>query len=202
MCPGGPRDITDSVPFDLSVLPHHVSFRMLYQHTARANLGMRSHVERMAKYGGDVRTTSAPFERMLIIDRTIAFIPIGAPGDEVPGAAVVTSPALVRFLYRSFGHAWASALPCEYGHAHNDEVSVDTKVALLRLMASGLKDEAIATRLGMAPRTCRRHMSAIMAELDVSSRFQAGVKIANMGILSAQDTMPVQRRRTDAHPVW
>lgn len=197
--PGGPRT-QQQFALDDEVLERGVTCRILYQHTARANLGLRPLAQKLARHGGEVRTSSAGFERMVILDRRIAFVPTGPPDGDVPGAAVVTNPAVVEFLCRGFERTWASAMSVE--HAEYDEASVDIKVTLLRLMASGLKDEAIAQRLGMAPRTCRRHMSAIMAELDVTSRFQAGIKIASMGVLTGADTLPVQGRRSDAHPVW
>jgi DNA-binding CsgD family transcriptional regulator len=199
MQPGGPGSHTELR--EMSKLKSGVSLRLMYQHTARANLGMRSYVAEVAKHGGSVRTTSAGFERMFIFDRKIAFIP-HEPADSVSGAAIVSHPSVVSFLYRGFERLWTSAMPFEYNDAQYDEVSVDIKITLLRLMASGLKDEAIANRLGMATRTCRRHMSAIMAELDATSRFQAGVKIAQLGILSDHDSAPVSNHRADAHPAW
>ena len=197
--PGGPRT-QQQFALDEEVLERGVKCRILYQHTARANLGLRPLAQKLARHGGEVRTSSAGFERMLILDRRTAFVPTGAPDGDVPGAAMVTNPEVVQFLYRGFERTWSTAMSVE--HAEYDEASVDIKVMLLRLMASGLKDEAIAQRLGMAPRTCRRHMSAIMAELDVTSRFQAGIKIASMGVLTGADTLPVQVKRSDAHPVW
>jgi DNA-binding CsgD family transcriptional regulator len=202
--PGGPgshKDFANSFRSDISVLKRGVSRRMLYQHTVRANLGMRSYVGKLAKYGGTARTTSAGFERMFIFDRHTAFIPVEPPGQDASGAAVITHPATVLFLYRSFERLWASALPFDDKDTQYDEASVDIKISLLRLMASGLKDEAIAHSLGVATRTCRRHMSAIMAELGAASRFQAGVKIAQLGILAEPDASATQHR-LDAHPTW
>lgn len=48
-----------------------------------------------------------------------------------------------------------------------------TQLTILKLMAEGLNDDAIARRLGISTTTVRRHISAIMIRLGVSSRFAA-----------------------------
>jgi hypothetical protein len=191
-----------SVAGKLAILRRGVGLRMLYQHIARTSLGIRSQVTQIARYGGVVRTTSESFDAMSIFDRRIAFVPFGSSGDRLPGAVVITHPAMVHFLYRSFERLWSSALPFEDKGAERNKASADNRILLMRLMASGLKDEAIAHRLGIATRTCRRHMSALMEELGAASRIQAGVKIAQLGILSLEhDVAPWQHRWVDAHPL-
>ncbi|MEU4835800.1 helix-turn-helix transcriptional regulator [Streptosporangium sp. NPDC023615] len=204
MQPGGwKRESRHAASTEASAFKRGVDRRMLFQHTARAGLGMRSYVGRIAEHGGQVRTTSVSLERMFIFDGQVAFIPIDPAGDEPSGAAMITHPVVVGFLRRGFERVWAGAMPFESGTASYDEVSADIKLSLLRLMASGLKDEVIANRLGMAARTCRRHMSAIMDELGATSRFQAGIKIAQMGVLSPEYAVDAARDgRDDAHPSW
>nr|WP_237532014.1 LuxR C-terminal-related transcriptional regulator [Streptomyces sp. SID8352] len=51
------------------------------------------------------------------------------------------------------------------------------------MLASGLKDDVIARRVGISSRTLRRHISVIMEELSAESRFQAGVAAANAGLV-------------------
>ena len=55
---------------------------------------------------------------------------------------------------------------------------------ILRLMAAGLTDEAIAGRLGISARSARRHIAAIMDALGAVSRFQAGAEAARRGWLT------------------
>lgn len=203
MQPGGPQSGPDTVlPAGLLSLRPGVALRMLYQHTARANLRMRSRTAEIVNRGGLVRTTSLGLERMFIIDRGLALIDNGPADREPSGVTVVTHPALVLFLHRGFDRMWVDAMPFEGGGQPYDEASVDIKMSLLRMMAYGLKDEVIANRLGVATRTCRRHMSAIMAELDVTSRFQAGVKVAQLRILPEPDAGSSSAFRADAHPAW
>ena len=54
---------------------------------------------------------------------------------------------------------------------------------MLALLADGHKDEVVARRLGCSVRTARRHVSSLMELLDSSSRFQAGARAAQAGLL-------------------
>jgi DNA-binding NarL/FixJ family response regulator len=49
----------------------------------------------------------------------------------------------------------------------------ERELAVLRLLASGLTNAAIADRLGLAEGTVRNHITAIFAKLDVTDRAQA-----------------------------
>ena len=57
--------------------------------------------------------------------------------------------------------------------------SVQQKV--LELMAEGLNDDAIARRLAISTTTVRRHITAIMHRLHVTSRFAAGAAAQRRG---------------------
>ncbi|CAL9528401.1 hypothetical protein SUDANB37_04007 [Streptomyces sp. enrichment culture] len=54
---------------------------------------------------------------------------------------------------------------------------------LLRLLAAGLKDEAIARRLGVHVHTARRRISRLLESLDARTRFQAGARATARGWL-------------------
>ncbi|MGH3741451.1 MAG: LuxR C-terminal-related transcriptional regulator, partial [Micromonosporaceae bacterium] len=185
---GSRYDFATFYPDGRSILKPGVSLRALCPHAARADLKLRSYVGKAAEHDGAVRTTSTVLEQIFIFDQHTAVIPLAPPQEDAAGAAIITHPAVVRFVYRNFDKLWSSALPFDHDDHTYDWASADIKISLLRLMASGLKDDAIASRLGLATRTCRRHMSQIMDELNVTSRFQAGVKIAKLDILSESET--------------
>ena len=52
---------------------------------------------------------------------------------------------------------------------------------VLRLLSSGMSDEAIARASGMSVRTVRRHVTAILEQLGASSRFAAGAMASRRG---------------------
>jgi DNA-binding NarL/FixJ family response regulator len=54
---------------------------------------------------------------------------------------------------------------------------------ILTYLAAGLKDEVIARRLGIAPRTAQRRVARLMDLLGAETRFQAGLHATKMGWL-------------------
>lgn len=184
--PGGKRDpaaLQDALPRDLAVLARGVDVRMIYQHTTRTQLSVRSYVSTMVEAGAQVRTTDQLSERMFIFDREVAFIPERSGPDRAPGAMIVRSPVLVSFLCALFDQFWTSSIPFVPDGPGYQNVSDDLRRSLVALLAQGLKDEVVAKRLGMSVRTCRRHIASLMQELGAESRFEAGVKCAELGLL-------------------
>lgn len=57
-------------------------------------------------------------------------------------------------------------------------------VAVVNAMNAGLKDEAAARKLSVSLRTYRRYVAEAMAGLGVATRFQLGVRAAELGMLS------------------
>lgn len=173
------------------LLRRGVRVRTLYQHTARSSLTTRSYVAQICEAGAEVRTSAELSERLIVYDRHTAFVPKERKGSAPPGAAVVTDPTLVAYLCRSFETAWQVGRPFTSTEpADQQQVSAELRSSILRLMAMGLKDEVIARRLGMAARTCRRYISALMTELGATSRFQAGVLIGRQAVDGCTDGGP------------
>jgi hypothetical protein len=187
---------------DAAMLNRGVHRRMIYQHISRSSLGMRSFIKTLARHGGQVRTTSESFEVMTIFDRRTAFIPFEPPEGGPTGVVMITHEAVVCFLYRGFERLWFGAMPFSDKETTHELASADNRMLLLRLMAAGLKDEAIANRLGIAVRTCRRHMAALLEELGATSRFQAGLKIGQLGLLPVESSRSTDATAwVDAHPL-
>lgn len=61
------------------------------------------------------------------------------------------------------------------------EPPTEEELVLLSLLATGLKDDAAAARLGWNPRTLRRRLRSAMTKLGAASRFQAGYLAAAAG---------------------
>lgn len=61
------------------------------------------------------------------------------------------------------------------------------QVEVLGLLAEGLTDAEIATRLSLSPKTVGHHVSALLAKLGVGSRRQAAATARRLGIVPAKD---------------
>ncbi|MEV6464219.1 helix-turn-helix domain-containing protein [Kitasatospora sp. NPDC051702] len=183
--PGGgsrvPAAMEDALRRDRVLLARGVRMRTLYHHTARFNGPSQAYVEAATALGAEYRTAHELFGRLIVFDRELAFLPLD---DGSWGALVVRQKALVAYLCEIFEQTWTLARP--FAEAAEDgfgQVAQELDQTIVRMLAAGLKDEAIARRLGMSLRTARRHIADIMDELAADSRFQAGVAAARAGLL-------------------
>ncbi|MFK0235669.1 LuxR C-terminal-related transcriptional regulator [Streptomyces vinaceus] len=188
--PGGGRSaelLEQDLLQTLELRQRGVRIRTLYQSTASASLATRSYVRQICEAGAEVRVAEELSERLIIYDRKLAFIPKERKGKVPPGAALVTDPTVVAYLCRSFESDWQGSQAFDTGGAAEYHHTEELRMSVIRLMAMGLKDEVIARRLGMATRTCRRHISAIMNEVGATSRFQAGIVLTRQGMIPDAD---------------
>jgi DNA-binding CsgD family transcriptional regulator len=138
---------------------------------------------RIVRAGGQLRTALAVPPFLLVADRRIALVPAD-PADPRKGAVCTLEPGIIACLAEHFEMTWAaaarfSAEPVPAGEAGYS----DRDRTLLRFLACGLTDETAASRLGVSVRTARRQMAVLMKRLGATSRFQAGVKAAQQGLL-------------------
>lgn len=161
-----------------------VRSRLLYQHAALRDRHTRSYLTELADNGAKIRFASSVPGRSLVIDGEVALLPVPL-SDSKHGLVVVHEPNVVSWVIATFEQLWSESQPLEDALSrHGDGAGLDqTRVAILRLMAEGEKDEAISRRLSISVRTCRRQIADYMAQVGASSRFQAGVIAARSGHL-------------------
>ncbi|MZD06608.1 helix-turn-helix transcriptional regulator [Streptomyces sp. SID5785] len=188
--PGGGRSeyaLTEAMKLGQGVLDRGITMRTLYQHTARHSQGTLVYAEVMTQGNVEIRTLEELIERLMIFDRTVAFIP--ASDDRETGRQVALElrhPGLVSYLAKVFEQLWQRAVPIlEDAAPYSPPIDGITGVqrSIARLLVEGHVDEAIARRLGMNVRTCRAHIAKIAAALGSGSRAQLGFLIAQSGIL-------------------
>lgn len=168
---------------NLYSLRRGIKTRALYQHTAVRDRHTRSYLTELADNGAKIRFAAAVPGRSLVIDRDVALLPIPGAKPGVQGLAVVHEPNVISWVVATFEQLWSEAMPLEdvVARASEDAQLDQTRIAILRLMAEGEKDEAISRRLSISVRTCRRHIAEYMAQVGATSRFQAGVIAARSG---------------------
>ncbi|WP_229924980.1 helix-turn-helix transcriptional regulator [Streptomyces sulfonofaciens] len=191
--PGGgsrvPEAMQEALQRDQAMLGRGIVLRTLYHHTARFNGPSQAYVAANSALGGQYRTSHELFGRLIVFDRELAFIPLH---DDRWGAVVIREASTVAYLCQIFEQTWDRATPFADPVGQGlEKVSREIQETIIRLLAAGIKDEAIARRLGMSLRTARRHIADIMEQLDATSRFQAGVNAAARGLVGA-DTGPGQ----------
>jgi DNA-binding CsgD family transcriptional regulator len=185
-----PNDVLrDSLKVDLEVLRRGVDFRMLVSRTAARRTGAAAYLSALERTGAQVRVADAVPLRMLVLDGSVVVTP---GSDAEPSCDVVIRSELVgRCLMAAFEHLWVGAEKyATFAGAgaggegdEGDEELTAVHVRLLRALATGAKDEAIARQLGCSERTLRRLVAQALDALGVRSRFAAGAKAAQLGLL-------------------
>ncbi|MEV6795142.1 helix-turn-helix transcriptional regulator [Streptomyces sp. NPDC051320] len=183
--PGGGRSehaLTDALQRGQDLIDRGVGMRTLYQHTVRHSQGTLAYAERMAEGKVEIRTLEELIERLMIFDRSVAFIPTR---DDRQVALEIRHPGLVEYLAKVFEQLWRRAVPLleEVPYEPTPDGVSGVQRSIAQLLVEGYVDEAIARRLGMNVRTCRAHVAKLSATLGSNSRAQLGYLLAKSGIL-------------------
>ncbi|MEV0635581.1 LuxR C-terminal-related transcriptional regulator [Streptomyces sp. NPDC050619] len=166
------------------VAQHGVRLRTLFPHTARSHPAFRANLHKNQNAGAEVRTSDEIAHFLVIVDQQTAFLPTDSAAERAPMVTAVYEPVIVNLLRGIFENVWQSA--CSFNGSTAPESALDNvKGSILKMLASGLKDDVIARRVGISSRTLRRYIAAIMEELRADSRFQAGVAAANAGLVDS-----------------
>jgi hypothetical protein len=133
------------------------------------------------RHGAHVRVTTQEINETIILDRRLVIL----AGDLTAGRrsyTVITQREAVQGVTSLFDAAW---------HAATELDVYDTQIAEIRqlapqvldLLSQGTKDEAAARALGLGLRTYRRRVAELMDALGAESRFQAGVRARELGLV-------------------
>ncbi|WP_435612954.1 LuxR family transcriptional regulator [Streptomyces sp. bgisy159] len=162
-----------------------VAMRTLYQHSTRFDEPTKQYVKAVTEFGVQVRTLPEFFERLIIIDRTVAFIP-GSRDRRT--AVLVREPALVGFLTDVFTRQWDRAepfpfVPVRAAEAAGD-VMPDMRETIRKLLIEGRSDKEIARRLGLSLRSLQTHVARFKDDYGAQHRLQLGY------LMALSDQMP------------
>ena len=132
-------------------------------------------------HGAQVRITADEINETIILDRRLAIL----AGDVRTGRrsySVITQPEVVQGVMSLFDAAWRSATDLDVYDARIAEIRA-LAPQVLDLLGRGTKDETAARRLGLGVRTYRRRVAELMDALGAESRFQAGVRARELGLV-------------------
>ncbi|PCG87887.1 helix-turn-helix transcriptional regulator [Streptomyces sp. WZ.A104] len=158
--------------------------RHIYQHPARYSSSIRDYLSRVPAQHLQVRTTELTVERLIIIDRTVAFIPASADRNT---ALRIRHPALVSYLIQVYEVLWAQSVPLAENHrtAAPDAPVTPVQLSIARLLTEGHVDDVVARKMGISVRTCRAHIAKLMQTLGATSRTHLGALLVRSGIAGA-----------------
>nr|WP_260859799.1 helix-turn-helix transcriptional regulator [Streptomyces cupreus] len=169
---------------DQELLNRGGRIRTLYPHTLRHSPQVMARYEDLV---GDVeaRTLDEVTDRLICVDRTVAFIPASADANH---ALEIRHPALISYFATTFDRLWQLATPMYPEAVQQPTLNGITprQRAIARLLVEGHTDAVIADRLGMNIRTARVHIAKLAATLGSESRAQLGYLIGQSGILGQE----------------
>lgn len=161
-----------------SSLTNGARFRNIYD-GAFASSPAGARIIELSRLGGEEARVRATLPtKMLLVDQRIAMIAFNDTG--VGAAAVVRSPQLLTLLHEWFDLVWDDPSTSSAGSPDDGPLNQPQR-HVLRLLATGLSDDAIARRSEMSVRTVRRHITSIMEILGTSTRFATGVAATKRG---------------------
>jgi DNA-binding CsgD family transcriptional regulator len=127
-------------------------------------------------------TSDVPL-RIAVVDGSRTCLPFDVD-DQALGIRIIDSPAIARIatsLIMGTGRRLTFPAPLQC-----DEIDR----TLLRLLANGMTDEALARRLQVSDRTVRRRVAQLMSLLGAEGRFQLALKAQRAGLLDAGPQAP------------
>ena len=122
----------------------------------------------------------------LVVDERVALLRTHGAGDD-EAAAVVHGHPVVTTLAAVFHAAWDDAAGLPPPVPDESRLATEPARRILDLLGAGYRDAAAASELGLSIRTYRRHVAELMTELSAASRFQAGVRATQLGLLPRDD---------------
>ncbi|MGW4645359.1 LuxR C-terminal-related transcriptional regulator [Kitasatospora sp. NPDC004289] len=169
--PRNPETLAVSRHQDGALLARGVRLRTIYQPVVLDSPGTVGHAALMTAAGARTRVLDEPYQRMVVIDRKVAVVPTGTgPGQ----AAFIAEQATVAFLVAVFERDWERASAPDWGGLGESPRSGPAARRVGRLLATGLTQKAVASRLGLSERTVAGHIARLREQYGAQTLFQLG----------------------------
>ncbi|WP_327178515.1 LuxR C-terminal-related transcriptional regulator [Streptomyces sp. NBC_01335] len=185
--PGGAHseaDLAASREPNADLLARGVRIRTVYVDSVRRHAPTLEHVGWLHARGAEVRTVASLPLRMIVIDQNRVVLPTRM-SDALEGAIVTHGEGVVATGTALFEAVWAGAAPLGSSPEPSASGLAPQEAEVMRLLARGFTDEAVAKRLGVSARTARRITADLMERLGAPSRFAAGVRAVQRGWLAS-----------------
>jgi DNA-binding NarL/FixJ family response regulator len=155
--------------------------RKLYRPAVLLDPSTAQHLATLRDAGADIRITQDEVNETIILDRRVVIL-AGDLSDGARSYSVIARPEVVAGVASLFEVAWRNSGSLA---AYDAELTELRSLAprVLELLAAGGKDESAARSLGLGVRTYRRRVAELMAALGAESRFQAGVRARELGLV-------------------
>ncbi|GAA2959509.1 response regulator transcription factor [Kitasatospora cinereorecta] len=135
----------------------------------------------------EIRVARVPPLQAVIVDGAVALV--SAESSTGRRASLIKVPDVISTLRTLYEGVWRNAVPAYARITFGDHCRTDLARQILGALRAGVTDEVAARELIVSVRTYRRYVAEIMTLLDASSRFQAGVRAAELGLLNGIESL-------------
>ncbi|MET9496558.1 hypothetical protein [Streptomyces sp. NPDC006552] len=162
------------------LLLRHSDVRLLLPSRLLGDEDAMDRLRALADQGAQIRLAPSDLPTSAVYDRTTALVPV----DRAARLAVVRDPGLTHALSTLHTAVWNQAADLSAYEPHRLTWAEDgTAARVLLALGRGHTDARAARELGLSVRTYRRHVADLMSRLSAGSRFQAGVRAAQAGLI-------------------
>ncbi|MFJ6670894.1 DNA-binding response regulator [Actinosynnema sp. NPDC091369] len=161
--------------------PPGLRVRKLFRLSTLLDPRWAGHARHMADHGANVRVSAHDVNETIVLDGRVVIL----AGDESHGArsySVITQPEVVHGITSLFEAAWRAGTELAVHEAEMAELRAFAP-GVLDALNEGWTDETAARALGVSLRTYRRRVAELMTALGASSRFQAGARARELGLV-------------------
>lgn len=182
--------VQSSLTSSAHVFGHHLLFRlhiellarggeirMLVPGTLLEEASVTPLLTKFAASGAQIRISPHELPTAAVFDRQVGLL----GSDRGVQLDLIGTPAAARAMSVLYDVAWERA--AELRPAHTAWMEDERLVDILRTVSQGYTDDQAARILGLSVRTYRRRVAALLVRLGAASRFQAGVRAAQLGLV-------------------
>lgn len=176
-------------PLERALLQEPASIHALIDADMTARLsGTDEYLEQVLGQHVQARTVDWRLPRFAVLNGAILLL--RTDHASVPRFLVVRESHVVRSMATLFDAMFERAVDLSVaarftGQSGETGETENRFVRVLTMLDAGYTDETAARKLGVSVRTYRRYVAETMTQLDVSSRFQAGVRAATLNLIPA-----------------
>jgi len=183
--PMPPMDLLEqSLRHDAAMIKRGIRLRCLYPQSLLQGTRYAPYLRALTALGAEVRIVGHLPTDLIIQDRITAVMSTNPEQTFGHPMLLIRGAALVNTLNTIYEDYWLRAIPYEQAAApgpgpgsQESELTTQERV-VIRLMAGGLSDDQIARKMGISRRTVQRDITKLMDRLHATSRFEAGLKLA------------------------
>jgi len=148
-----------------------------------------SHTQDLPGYGLQYRELPHQPIKMMIMDRTTAFLPLNPAINFSAGVWEISTPLVVEQLVSFFMQHWSRAIEPSRQDWAPPRVLSPRERAIVGLLATGATDAAVAAKLNLSVRTIAYTLRDLMEHYGVQTRFQLGLVLGAQSVHSGPAPM-------------